>query len=172
MRLETALLGFVIFIGKTKPTLMKVVAIQMNLYFSIRFMEFLNRHHLQRHRHRRRHRISACTMTTNWKCSKIYWQKWQQTRLELRCRWNLSVWIASTLLTVQWTLQSCFSTPGMVSFPCWYQKYFLDPRLSWNRTEYGNTQRIIVDPDLIWTPPVEIVNLDHYGNSGIVNASL
>ena len=46
----------------------------------------------------------------------------------------------------------------------------IDPRLSWNRTDYGNMQRIIVDQNLIWTPPIEIVNLDVYGNYGIVSS--
>ncbi|CAG5079167.1 Oidioi.mRNA.OKI2018_I69.PAR.g9188.t1.cds [Oikopleura dioica] len=39
-----------------------------------------------------------------------------------------------------------------------------DDRLKWDRMYYNDTQKIEVDPNLIWTPPIEIVNLDTWGN--------
>ena len=76
----------------------------------------------------------------------------------------------TTVLFFSWNGRSFMST--IIQHYLLIRKIFSDPRLSWNRTEYGNTQRIVVDPDLIWTPPIEIVNLDHYGNYGIVKATL
>ena len=44
----------------------------------------------------------------------------------------------------------------------------IDMSLKWNPKDFDNLKRIVGNPKRIWTPPIEILNVDELANFGLV----
>ena len=44
----------------------------------------------------------------------------------------------------------------------------IDMSLKWNPKNFDNLNRVVGNPERIWTPPIEILNVDELANFGLV----